>query len=207
MEDEQSQEFQAPEFTAQDWMKGKQPPQQKPQQKPQSRMYTYGVRRIKKTGELQAFWGKGAYGAGNAVATHEMWSTSSEAVRLKAEELLAAWKAHPPENTPVQLQPGVFCVHADSGGHHNCLIIGRSDYPEPVFHVLMLTTNSRWNIWCREATEVEIAQLVPRSRLQSWLAPVTRPASEFFAATRITDPSTLLRYRDEFRPAFRNYSF
>lgn len=191
-------------FSAQDWMKGKELPQQ---QKPLSRLYTYGVRRVKKTGELQVFLGKGKYDGNNALEQHEMWSESIEEVRLRAQELLEAWKTQPSSRVPAALviQPGVFCVHADGDGHHNCLVIGRSEDPEPVFHALMLTTNPRWNLWSREATEVEVAQLVPRSRLMSWLAPVTRPVSEFFLATRRTDPSTLLRYQTEFQPAFQRH--
>lgn len=192
-------------FTLQDWMKGGSPPVTVTET-----MYTYGVRRAKKTGGLQCFWGKGEYSGNNALVTQKAWVKSSEEARKKAEELLAAWKVQPKSNEQgppaLALQPGVFCVHSDGDGHHNCLIIGRTEVPEPLFHVLMLTTNPRWNSFCRRATEVEIAQLIPRSRLQSWLAPVTRPVSEFFLASRMTDPRTLKEYWHEFEPAFRRYS-
>lgn len=184
------------------------PDEQEAPTPPQKRLYTYGVRRSKKTGELQAFWGKGEYGGTKALALHQMLADSTDAARIKAEELLAAWKdPQDPDsdNQSLPLRPGVFCVHSDSDGHHNCLIIGHTNDPEPLFHVLMLTTNPRWNRHCRPATEVEIAQLIPQSRLQSWLAPVSRPVSEFFLASRMTDPSTLVRYWEEFGQVFERH--
>lgn len=172
-------------------------------------MFTYGVRRTK-AGELQCFWGKGEYSGNNALAQHTRWLKHSDEAKKKAEELLSAWRGRPKggntNSAALALQPGVFCVHSDGEGHHNCLIIGRSEKPEPVFHVLMLTRNPRWNRFCRPASEVEIAQLVPSSRVHSWLAPVSRPISEFFLATRMTDPKTLRDYWQEFEPAFSRYS-
>jgi hypothetical protein len=112
--------------------------------------------------------------------------------------------AVPPEGPPVlALGPGAFCVHSDSGGHHNCLIVDvTEDLGEPLFHALMLTTNPRWNPGSRLATPIEVAQLLPTAQRQSWLAPVSRPTCEFFLATRMVDPEVLKGCQREFGPHF-----
>jgi hypothetical protein len=177
-------------FSVEDWMSAKPTPDGL--YRAPGTAFVYGLRQTKSG--IGAYWAEvkndRTPDLGRVLSQHLLITTKGSAfVSAKAAELLAKHSALP------VLGVGSICTHNDGQGTHPALILSVSNKNA---QALFLTSRPGWNQHARCATAAETSMFMGRGTKRSYLAPVTRPLSEFFCHMGLLQYPDVRKYIAEF---------